>query len=168
MERFIHVINRINGLVGVTISYLVIAHIAVIVWGVLLRYVFESPLLWPDEMSLFLFGAYAILGGGYTLLQGEHVKVDILHRHLSKRGVAILDLITFPLFLIFCGVLLWKGTKLAWISVIGLERSWSVWGPPVWPIKLTLAIGAFLIVIQGLAKFSQDLIVAQGKGGKKT
>lgn len=131
----------------------------------MLRYVFKSPLLWTDEMCGFIFGTYAVLGGGYALLHGEHVKVDILHRHISKRAVAILDSITFPLFLIFSGVLFWKGAKMAWISVLGLEHSWSLWGPPVWPMKLILAMGAFLILIQGLVKFRKDVIAAGGKEG---
>ncbi|GAH80376.1 unnamed protein product [marine sediment metagenome] len=46
-----------------------------------------------------------------------------------------------------------------------LERSTSVWHPPLYPLKLTMPIAAFLILLQGLAKFIRDLNAAI-MGGK--
>ena len=155
MKSFKVIVNKINELVGVTVSYLIILHAAVILWGVTFRYVFKSPLFWPDEMALFFFGAYVVLAGGFTLLHDGHVSVDIRNHYLSERTRAVIDCFTSPLFFLFCGTLLWKGAEIAWASVKILECSYSEWGPHIWPIKLTIPLGAFLLLIQGIVKLYQ-------------
>lgn len=152
-------VDRINEYAGRIVAFLILGHVCVIVWGVVLRYVFDSPQIWVDEMGLFLFGGYVILGGGYTFLHGEHVNTDILYRRFSQRGKAILDLVTFPLFFSFCAILFWKGMKMAIGAVIIAEKSWSVWGPPVWPIKIAVPVGAFLILLQGVSKLIRDIAI---------
>ena len=160
------IVDKINEWVGRLTSFLIIPLIAVMVWGVTLRYVFDSPLVWSDEMSQFIFGGYIMLGGGYALLKEAHVNVPILHSRLRPRARAALDLITSVLFYGFCGVMLWKGIDMAWPSLKGLEHSFSVWGPPVYPVKLTIPIGAFLLLLQGMAKFARDFMVMTGVGAK--
>lgn len=160
------VINKINEWAGKLSSFLIVGLIAAMVWGVMLRYVFDSPVIWADEMSLFLFSGYIMLGGGYALLHEAHVNVPILHDHLRPRTRATVDLITSVLFFCFCGVLLWKGVDMAWSSLQEWEHSFSVWGPPIYPVKLTIPVGAFLLLLQGLAKFIRDLMVIRQGGAK--
>jgi TRAP-type mannitol/chloroaromatic compound transport system permease small subunit len=47
-----------------------------------------------------------------------------------------------------------------------LETSETVWDVPIYPLKLALPVGAFLLLLQGLAKFIRDLVIAiKGEGG---
>jgi len=88
----------------------------------------------------------------------------LFYAHLSPRGKLILDAITFPFFLIFCGILLWKGWEFAWRSIKMWEYSHSNWAPLIWPIKLTIPLGALLIILQGLSNLLSDFMaISSGK-----
>jgi TRAP-type mannitol/chloroaromatic compound transport system permease small subunit len=86
--------------------------------------------------------------------------MEIFHNRLSPRGRAILDLITAPLFFLFIGILLWKGGEFAWSSISRMETSGSYWGPPLYPFKAMIPIGAFMLAMQGLTKFIRDFVRA--------
>jgi TRAP-type mannitol/chloroaromatic compound transport system permease small subunit len=107
-----------------------------------------------------IFGALSILGGAYTLRAKGHVSMDLFYNKFSERGRAVLDIITFPLFFAFVFTILWYGTLFAARSYASHEASISTWGPPLWPVKLTVPIGAFLLLLEGLAKLFSDIYVA--------
>lgn len=157
VRYLLHLVDITNEWVGRIVSFFIIPLVGVIVVDAVLRYIFIMPAIWAFDTSLQLYAAYIILGGGYTLLYREHVNMDILYAHFSPSVKAIMDLFTGMLFFFFCGLLLWKGTEMALDSLRMWEHSTSAWGPPVYPIKICLPIGAFLILLQGLAKFIRDL-----------
>ena len=97
-----------------------------------------------------------MLGGVYTLRWRAHVNMELFYARFSPLKKAAIDLVTWMLFYSFCGVLLWKSTVMAWNSISCLEHSITVWGPPVWPVKLTLAIAAFLMIMEGITKTIED------------
>ncbi len=165
MERFLGFIDKLNEWVGRIFSILCLFMVAVIMLEVVLRYVFNNPTRWAHETSAMLFGAYFILTGGYLLRHRGHVNMDIFYNRLSLRGRAILDLCSAPFFFIFCGLILWEGGRMALASLLIFENTTSVWGPPWYPLKLTIPLGALLILLQGLAKFIRDLKVLKVANG---
>jgi len=66
---------------------------------------------------------------------------------------------------LFMGLMLWKGWDATWESIRLGEKTDSVWGPVQWPAKMLIFIGAFLVVLQGLAKFIRDLATAREDKG---
>lgn len=156
----LRIIDRISEWSGKSVSFLVIAIMGITVWEVVLRYVFNAPTIWAFDAAYLIFGAYGVLGGAYTLYLKGHVNVDILYGRLPLRARAIVDVVTSTFFFFFCGLLLWKGGVMAWDSLKIMEHASSAWSPPVYPIKLTIPIGASLLLLQGMAKFIRDLIVA--------
>jgi len=164
MKGFLKAIDQINEQTGKLVSYLIIFLVAVILYEILARYLFNSPTIWAHEISQMIYGAYVILLGGYVLKRGGHVNVDILYGRFRPRTRAIIDLFTWLLFFYFCGLLLWKGGEMAWDSFIVRETEPTSFAPPVYPIKMTIPLGALLILLQGLTKFIQDLtLVISGK-----
>ncbi len=166
MEKFLKAIDRINEQTGKAVSYLVIILVAVVLYEIFVRYLFNSPTIWAHETSQMIYGAYVILLGGYVLQHKGHVNVDILYNRFSPRTRAVIDLFTWLLFFYFCGLLLVKGWEMAWDSFQVRETEPTSFAPPVYPIKMTIPLGALLILLQGLAKFIRDLSVAiTGKEG---
>ena len=47
---------------------------------------------------------------------------------------------------------------LAWESLSICERSNSAWQPPIYPVKMMIPIGAFLLLLQGIAKLIRDIL----------
>lgn len=160
MARFLHFIDNANEWIGKVVSFFVLAIMVVIIYEVLMRYLFVKSQLWVPETSVFFFGTLFVLGGGYNLIHGGHVKLDVLYIRLSPRTKAILDLVTSILFFIFCGVLIWKGWLMAWDSLLVREKTPSAFAPPLYPFKMVIPIGAALLMLQGVAKFIRDLSIA--------
>ena len=72
-------------------------------------------------------------------------------------GKLFFDFITAAVFFLYTWVLFWEGSKFAWDAIIRNRHSGTDWNPPLYPILITLPLGAFLILIQGAAKFIRDL-----------
>jgi len=150
-------IDRLNFWIGRIVSYLILGIIAITLWEIVWRYGFNRPTIWVHETSEHLFALSFLLGGGYTLSQGGHVRVDVIYNRFSPRSQAILNLSTFLFFFLFIGLLLWKGGEMAWESVSLLERSQSPWGPYIFHIILAVPLAAGLMLIQGIVIFLRDL-----------
>jgi TRAP-type mannitol/chloroaromatic compound transport system permease small subunit len=161
MNRLTAILNAVDGIndwVGKVLSVGVLFMFFLVLIEVIRRYFFNSPTVWGNELTQLTFGVYAVLGGGYVLRWGGHVNVDIFYGRFSTRGRAIVDIITFSLFFIFCGMILIYGGSLAWESLSRLEHSQSAWNPPLYPVKLMIPTGAFLLMIQGIAKLVRDIV----------
>ena len=159
LKAFLKTIDAVNDRVGNLLSYFLFFFFALLFMEVLLRYFFNSPTVWANELAQMLFGAYAILAGGYILRYGGHVNVDILYSRLSRKSKAGLDIFTSILFFLFCGMLLIYGGSLAWDSLTRFEHSQSAWNPPLYPAKLMIPLAALLLMLQGLAKLIQDICI---------
>jgi len=157
----LHVIDNISEWTGKIVCYLVVVVAFVIMYEVVSRIVFNVPTIWSQKFCSFSFGSYAVLGGAYALHRGLHVKVDIFYARFSPRLKAIIDLITFVLFLAFVVSMFWFGSMLAWNSLkIGELETSTIWKVPVYPFKIIMALGPLLLLLQGVAKFTRDLITA--------
>jgi TRAP-type mannitol/chloroaromatic compound transport system permease small subunit len=127
---------------------------------IVLRYFFNSPSQWAYEISLFVFGAYIVLGGAYTHLSGGHVNVDIIWCKLSPRGRAIVDIVTSGFAFLFLGVLFWTSLQITINSWQIGETTMSHWKPIYYPLRTTVPVACFLFLMQVLAKLIRDVAIA--------
>ena len=164
LGKVFHIIDMVSEWSGKLVSFLILPLTAFVVYDVVMRYVFNAPTDWAHELSYFMFGTLWIIGGAFALVKGAHVKMEIVYNRLPLRWRAIIDLVTAPLFFVFIGILFWTGWELAWSSVLRLEHSNSFWSPPVYPVKMMIPLGAFLLLLQGTVKFIRNVIItATGK-----
>jgi TRAP-type mannitol/chloroaromatic compound transport system permease small subunit len=73
------------------------------------------------------------------------------------------DILTSVFFFLFCGALLWTGWVFTMDSIEVWEVSFTEWAIQYWPVKSTMAIGALLILLQGLSKLAKDIRILAGK-----
>ena len=116
MNIVLHIIDSISYWTGKIFGFVWLVVIFIICWEVVSRYAFDRPMTWAHEWMVYLCGIVYIMGGAYALYLGGHVNVDILYSRFSPRVKAFADLLTFPFFFVFCGVLLWNGAPYAWDS----------------------------------------------------
>jgi len=159
-RSLLKIIDSISEWAGKCTSFLILPGIAVLAWEVISRYVLNQPTMWAHGTSQRLFAIYYVLGGAYVLRYKDHVNVDLIYSRFPLRTKAILDLITSLAFFAFCGVLLWQGLGFALTSLSQLEPDDTPWRAPVYPVKLMIPVGALLILLQGLANFSRNLVTA--------
>jgi len=160
VKSLLKVIDALSDWAGKVISFLIVPIVFILVYEVVMRYGFNAPTQWAHHISWNLTSPFFLLGGAYGLLKKGHVNMDVVYNRFPLRMRAIVDLFTAILFFLFCGVLLWKGMEYAWGSLMILETSGCPLYFPLYPIKLILPIAAFLLLLQGSAKFIRDLITA--------
>jgi TRAP-type mannitol/chloroaromatic compound transport system permease small subunit len=163
-NRLVAWVDRFSNVVGWLVSFFLVGIIVVMLFEMTMRRVLALPQMWTQEMSQFLFGIYAALIGGYTCLYNGHIRMDVLYSKLSQRGRIIMDLATAVFFILFLGVLIWKGSELTALSMIRMERSDSAWGPLLWPTRLMVPLGAFLLLLQVCSNLVKNITLARGKG----
>jgi TRAP-type mannitol/chloroaromatic compound transport system permease small subunit len=166
IKAVLSTIDAISVSTGKLFSWLIVALFVIMTVEVVRRYVFNAPIMGVQDVTAAYFGAYYMMAGAYTLWARGHVSVDVIYVLFPQRGRAILDLFTFPFFLIFAAALIYTGWKFGmlatWIQGIGwnLEVDQSHLRLPLYPAKWTIAIGSVLLLLQGLAKFVRDLNLA--------
>lgn len=158
IQAILKLVDDINDWIGKVLSFGVLAMFVLVMTEVIRRYFFNYPSVWGNELTQLIFGMYAVLSGGYILRWDGHVNVDLVYNRFPPKGKAILDIITFFLFLLFCGMLLVYGGSLAWEALVTLEHSQSAWNPPIYPFKLMIPLGAILLLLQGFAKLTRNIL----------
>lgn len=142
---------------GRFLSLLVIVMMGIILYEVVLRYFFNRPTTWALELTTMIFGVYMMGGGIYALLVDGHVRMDLFYDKWPVRRKAFADVLTFPLFMFFFCILLWKATAYGIDSLVMMEHSKTTWSPPIYPWKLSIPIIVLLMLAQGLSNFMKNL-----------
>jgi TRAP-type mannitol/chloroaromatic compound transport system permease small subunit len=152
MKRVLKIIDSISDWSGRIFAYLLWPGVAVLVYEVIARYVFNAPTIWAHGTTQRIFAVY--------YFNRSHITMDIIYERFSPRKKAILDIISFIFFLSFCGILLWYGSRYAWSSLIRLEPCNTPFRAPLYPIKLMIPLGALLIILQELANLWRNIYFA--------
>lgn len=160
LASVLHCIDNVNLWVGKLASYLVLGMVAALIYEVVLRYVFESPTIWAHETAQMLYGVHFMLLGGFILLYGAHVRMDVFYSRWSTRTKAKVDSATAILALIFLSIFLWQAIGGVWHSFLIREVSFSAWHPPIWIYKVFFPTGVLLILLQALARSVRDVHLA--------
>lgn len=151
-------IDTLNEKIGFYGAYLVLPLIAVVGWEVIMRYGFNTPTSWAFEMTVFIYGVHYSLALAYAHKHNTHVAIDVFESRLSKKPRTILRICTnVVLFLPTIGLLTFYTSQLAFFSWQQWEHASSSWAPPLYPYKTIMAIGLFLLLLQGIAKLIQDI-----------
>ena len=166
IQKILSLIDWLNDWVGKAAGWLIMPLTAFVVYDVVLRYVFNKPTLWAFDINIQLLGALVILSGGYTLLHDGHVGVDAIVINFSPKKRALIDIITSLFFFFGIVVLMSQAFDEAWISVETKECYTSTFAPPIYPFKVIMAMGIFLLFLQGAAKLVRDIIKLTAKGMK--
>lgn len=161
--RFTDAIEWVNTKAGEYVAYWAVISVFVYYYEVMARFLFNSPTNWVHESMFLMYGMQYMISGAYAYREDQHVRVDVVYSKLSPRGKAIADIVSSAFFFIFTLTLLWTGGRFALDSVHNAETSFAEWGIQYWPIKLTIPIGAALIVLQGISKLIKDVLIVARK-----
>lgn len=161
---FARAVDRLNAFVGRWVLWLILASTVISGVNAVVRKAFNTSSNAYLEVQWYLFAAAFLLAAGYTLLQGEHVKIDVIAGKLSRRKQAWIDVIGFGLFLTpMCIVILYYGIPFflqAWRSG---EMSSNAGGLVRWPVYLMIPAGFALLLLQGLSEFIKRIAFLRGR-----
>ena len=162
MAKTITLIDRFSLLIGRLVCWITIPLFAAMVIEVIARYAFVAPTMWAYDVSRMLAGALFMLGAGYGLSKGVHIRADFIYRNWSPKAQGMVDTALYVAFyfpgLIVC---LWAAYDYAYLSWMRGERGMdTAWMPAMGPIKTALPVGIALLLIQGVSELLKSIYAA--------
>ncbi|SLM30270.1 putative Tripartite ATP-independent periplasmic transporter DctQ component [Desulfamplus magnetovallimortis] len=158
LESTSNVLQTISRKEGEWASFLIYPLLFIVVYEVFMRYAFNAPTTWGFEATTFLYGLHYMFGMAYTDVHDGHVKVDIFTSLFSEKKQSIFKVITNILFFmpVMICMTIWA-LKFGISSTMGLEVNSTSWAPPIWPLKLLMAVCFLFLLLQGVANLINDI-----------
>ena len=146
-------IDAMNERIGHSVYWLILVAVLVSAGNAVVRYAFNrSSNAWL-EIQWYLFSAVFLFCAGYTLLRNQHVRIDVITGRLSKRAQAWIDVFGTLLFLLPMAItIMWLSWPVFLDAYRSNEISTNAGGLTVWPARLMVPLGFFLLVLQGFSE----------------
>ena len=163
MSKSIINIDKFSKRVGSVVCWILMPLIFAMTYEVLARKLFLAPTIWAYDISRFLYGALFMLGAGYALSKGVHIRADFLYRNFKIKNQGLIDFWLYLLFY-FPGLIVFFYMTFGFVveSIQRGERGMdTTWMPYMWPIKTCLLIGIIFLLIQGFSELLKSYWAAK-------
>jgi TRAP-type mannitol/chloroaromatic compound transport system permease small subunit len=159
---FVRLTDKMNYGVGRFAMYLLFVLMGILMWSSISK-AFFTPSAWTLEMAQFVMVAYYVLGGPYAMQMGSHVRMDLFYARQTPVKQAWWDGFTVFALIIYLAVMLYGAIDSTLYAFEYGERSPTAWRPYMWPIKVTLCVGFFLMLLQALSALIRDIATIRGE-----
>jgi TRAP-type mannitol/chloroaromatic compound transport system permease small subunit len=160
---FSRAVDGVNAFVGRYVLWLILASTVISALNAVVRKIFNMSSNAYLEVQWYLFAGAFLLAAGYTLLNGEHVKIDVVTSHLSKRAQIWVDIIGFIFFLTpMCLAVLFFGVPFFIQGFNSGEMSSNAGGLIRWPVYLMMPLGFGLLLLQGWSELIKRIAFLKG------
>ncbi|MDB9744449.1 TRAP transporter small permease subunit [Pelagibacteraceae bacterium] len=156
-------IDKSSKWIGNVVCWITMPLMFAMVYEVLARKLFLAPTMWAYDMSRFFYGALFMLGAGYALSKGVHIRADFLYRNFKVKTQGLIDFWLYLLFY-FPGLLafFYMTTIFVVESIQRGEKGMdTAWMPYMWPIKSCLWFGILFLLIQGISELFKSYYAAK-------
>ena len=163
IKTYVRCVEAVNRVIGRLVMYLIFAMMGVLLFSSASRTFFSISHIWVVETAQFMLAAYYLLGGGYSMQLGAHVRMDLVYSRWTPRTRALVDALTIGFLIFYLGWLLVGGLSSTQYALEYGQKNYSSWAPPLAPIKIIMTIGITLMLLQTIAIFFKDLAQARGE-----
>ena len=161
--KFSSAVDWLNRQVGKHAIWLILAATAISAINAIVRKVFNTSSNAYLEVQWYLFAWSFLIAAGYTLLNREHVRIDVVNSRLSKRTQMWIDIVGFALFLTpLCLLVLYYTVPMTIQQFQTGEVSGNPGGLIRWPVWLALPVGFGLLLLQGWSELIKRIAFLQG------
>ena len=149
--------------VGKRLAWLILVAVVVSALNAIVRKSFDTSSNSWLELQWVLFSVVFLLCSSWTLLDNEHIRIDIVNNMLPKRVRDSIDVIGHAFFLIpLTFVMIITGGPFFMRSVEINEQSGNAGGLPQWPAKSLVIIGFTMLLAQGISELIKRIAVMRG------
>jgi TRAP-type mannitol/chloroaromatic compound transport system permease small subunit len=157
-------IDRITERIGQTLYWLILVTVLISAANAVVRKAFNYSSNSYLEMQWYLFSAVFLGAAGYTLLRNEHVRIDVISGRLSRRAQIWIDIFGTIFFLLPMAILIgWLGWPVFVDSFVRDEVSSNAGGLIIWPARLLVPVGFFLLAAQGISELIKRVAFLMGR-----
>ena len=161
--KFSKAVDWLNGQIGKYVIWLILASTVISAVNAAVRKAFNVGSNAFLEVQWYLFAASFLIASAYTLLNGEHVKIDVISSKLSKRAQIMIDVFGFTFFLTpVCLAILWYGIPFFLKGLHTGEMSSNAGGLIRWPVYMMMPLGFSLLLLQGWSELIKRVAFLQG------
>ncbi len=152
-----NVFDKIAIFLGRVTMVIIVILLSVMIFEVIMRYVFERPTLWANELSLWLAGFVFLLAGLYAMQQRSHIRIFIVYDILPRGMQRACDTVSTLLILGFVFGLVWGGFGEAYSQFFRWETLGTAFDPPI-PATLSpmILIVVALVALQAVSNLVRD------------
>jgi TRAP-type mannitol/chloroaromatic compound transport system permease small subunit len=156
-------VDRFNTWLSKYVIWLILAATLVSAINALVRKIFNTSSNAFLEIQWYFFAASFLMAASYTLLNNEHVKIDVIYSRFSRRTQTQIDIFGFCVFLLpMCTAILWFGVPFFLKGFISNEMSSNAGGLIRWPVYAMLPLGFGLLWLQGASELIKRIAFLQG------
>jgi TRAP-type mannitol/chloroaromatic compound transport system permease small subunit len=156
-------IDSITEFVGRSIIWVVLVVTLISCGNAIMRYTINYSSNAFLEIQWYLFAVIFLFGAGYTLKRNEHVRIDLIAGKFSKRGQAMIDIFGIICFLMPMAIaIMWMSWPIFLLALKTNEMSSNAGGLILWPARLMVPLGFFLLVMQGFSELIKKIGFLQG------
>ena len=154
---------------GKRLAWLILVAVIVSAINAIVRKGFDMSSNSWLELQWVLFSIVFLLCSPWTLLDNEHIRIDIVNNLLPKRVRDIIDVIGHAFFLLpLCVVMIITGGPFFVRSYEINEQSGNAGGLPQWPAKSLIIIGFAFLLVQGISELIKRIAVMRGPNSRST
>ena len=164
VKLYVRYVDALNRTVGRFAMYLIFVMMGVLLYSSISRTLpFDVSVIWVVEVAQMTMAAYYLLGGGYSMQLDSHVRMDLLYGRWSIKRRAFTDSITAFALVFYLVFLLVGAISSTQYAIEYNQKNYSVWAPPMAPIKVIMTMGIAMMLLQAISMFFKDLARARGK-----
>lgn len=166
MQSLLKLSRRIDAFtrwVGKRLAWLILVAVVISAVNAVVRKVFDTSSNSWLELQWVLFSIVFLLCSAWTLLDNEHIRIDIVNTMLPKRVRDSIDIIGHLFFLVpLCIIMIITGVPFFRRSIEINEQSGNAGGLPQWPAKSLIMIGFAMLLVQGISELIKRIAVMRG------
>ncbi len=157
MDKAIGMIESINSTLGRYLGWIILIVSVFVGYDTVMRYAFNSPNEWVQEISVYGFGIFALLGSGYVQLCKSHIRTDVISGQLNPRFQNYLSIFYFIPCAIFVIAMLVAGWDIFWMALTQNQKRAGTLMWPLWPYLAAIPIGTVLVLLQLFADLTKNV-----------
>jgi len=162
LVAYVRIISSLNQRLWKGLIWSIIIIIGVLAYSTITRYVLHNPANWTTEFLLHWIIGASIMSGAYLLINNTHVRMDVFYSRWTPRKKAIMDVATF-VFYFYILAMIWTFVPGTITSYTQGAISATPWGPPFWPVRCAVTVGAIMLLLQGIANLIKDIATIKGE-----
>jgi TRAP-type mannitol/chloroaromatic compound transport system permease small subunit len=148
---------------GKRLAWLILVAVIVSAVNAIIRKAFDASSNSWLELQWLLFSVVFLMCSSWTLLDNEHIRIDIVNNAMPKKVRDIIDVVGHTFFLLpLTIVMIITGVPFFLRSFRLNEQSGNAGGLPQWPAKSLIMIGFAMLLVQGISELIKRIAVMRG------
>lgn len=156
--QLLRIFDKLTRALGIFSAWLFFAIGLIVTYEVVMRYVFNAPTIWVEEISrmLLLWGIFS--ASAFVLYNNDLIRINMLLAALPDRFRRVMDMVSYIFIFGFAVFIAWWGGVIARDVWTTNETTGSMLDIPLWWSEIVIPIGFGLLAVQCVVEIIRSII----------